>query len=177
MYRYAAYRLENLMSSQHRNRVPAVWTSSNRKVFDFKQTKFWAERGLIHTVHETTGEYTTCSVREWLLRAQALSRQAWREKYADEREQIITLVEVMVKVARQAKAQGDPFTQEGVAEAVQRMPTQVMLPDVFYSHRGEERRAGTEPLVLPDDSNPQPRTPPSDPWQTPFLSDNDSSDS
>jgi hypothetical protein len=128
-----------------------VRTSSNRKVFDYKQTKFWAERGLVHTVHEVTGEYTTCSLRDWLLRAQALSRQAWCEKYPDEREALITLVENMVRVAKQAKAHPDPHTQEGVTEAVRRLPTQILLPEVVYSYRGEERRTAPPPpkLILP----------------------------
>jgi hypothetical protein len=146
------------MSDQSNGRAPAVRTSSNRKVFDFKQTKFWAERGLVHTVHEETGEYTECSVREWLLRAKALSDQAWHEKYVDEREQIVRLVENMVKVAKQAKGQGDPHTREGVNEAVRRLPTQVLLPEVIYSFRGQERRVvpqaqSISPLVLPGDKN------------------------
>jgi hypothetical protein len=137
--------------------APAVRTSSNKKVFDYRQTKFWAERGLIHTVLETNGEYTTCSVREWLERARALSKQAWREKYHDEREKLVTLVETMVKVAKQAKAQGDPHTREGVNEAVRRLPTQVLLPEVVYSYQGTHRRADTAApktsLVLPGDAN------------------------
>ena len=134
--------------SQHR-RAAAVRTSSNRKVFDYKQTKFWAERGLVHTVHEHTGEYTTCSIREWLLRAQALSGEAWREKYADERSQIVSLVENMVRVAKQAKAQGEPFSRDGVADSVRRLPTQVLLPDVVYSYRGKEDR--NAPIIVPGD--------------------------
>jgi len=138
--------------------APAARTTKNRKVFDYKQTKFWAERGLVHNVHEETGEYSVCSVREWLLRAQALSQQAWREKYPDEREQIVTLVENMVRVARQAKAQGDPHTRDGVTEAVRRLPVQVQLPEVVYSYRGRERRVDTAPppkpaLILPGDAN------------------------
>ena len=144
--------------NNNNGRSPAVRTSSNRKIFDFKQTKFWAERGLIHTVHEVTGEYTECSVREWLLRAKALSDQAWREKYTDDRQQLVTLVENMVRVARQAKSQGDPHSREGVNEAVRRLPTQVMLPEVLYSYRGKERRVTQEvpaasPLILPGDKN------------------------
>lgn len=141
----------------HAKRV-TVRTGTNRKIFDYKQTKFWAERGLIHTVHEHTGEYTTCSVREWLLRAKALSDQAWREKYADERGQLVTLVENMVTVARQAKAQGDPHTRSGIDEAVRRLPTRVSMPEVVYSYRGKERRVSAEPpaaspLILPGDAN------------------------
>ena len=142
------------MSKRHNGRAPYVRTSSNRKVFDFRQTKFWAERGLIHTVHEVTGEYTECSVREWLLRAKALSGQAWREKYPDERAQIITLVENMIKVARQAKSQGDPLTREGITEAVRRLPTQVMMPDVVYSYKGEVRRDPPK-LILPGSTEAQ----------------------
>lgn len=147
------------MSNHSNGHAPAVRTSSNRKVFDFRQTKFWADHGLVHTVHEVTGEYTTCSVREWLLRAQALSSQAWREQYVDERQQIVALVENMVKVAKQAKAQGDPHTREGVTEAVRRLPTQVSLPEVLYSYRGTERRVEApetpvaKPLILPGDKN------------------------
>jgi hypothetical protein len=150
--------MESKMRRKTQVSVPTVRTSSNRKIFDFRQTKFWAERGLIHTVHEETGEYTTCSVREWLERAQALSNQAWHEKYADEREQIVTLVENMVKVAKQAKGQGDPHTRDGVTEAVRRLPTQISLPEVVYSFRGRERRVAAEaqansPLVLPGDKD------------------------
>lgn len=136
--------------------APAVRTSSNKKVFDYKQTKFWAERGLIHTVLETTGEYTTCSVREWLLRAQAFSAQAWREKYADEREAIVSLVENMVKVAKQAKGQGDPHTRQGIDEAVRRLPTQILLPEVVYSYKGAHRRIdkATPPAGIVSTSEP-----------------------
>jgi hypothetical protein len=140
--------------SQHR-RAAVVRTSSNRKVFDYKQTKFWAERGLVHTVHEHTGEYTTCSIREWLMRAQALSGEAWREKYADERSQLIALVENMVRVARQAKAQGEPYSRDGVVDAVRRLPTQVMMPEVTYSYRGKEERTPS-PLILPGNANFKP---------------------
>lgn len=131
---------------------PAVRTGTNRKVFDFRQTKFWAERGLIHTVHEGTGEYSVCSVREWLLRARALSDQAWREKYADERGQLVGLVENMVKVARQAKRQGDPHTRDGLEEARRRMPLRVSLPEVSYNYRGEVRAGeAARKLILPGD--------------------------
>lgn len=135
--------------------MTTVRTSSSRKVFDFRQTKFWAERGLAHLVNEVTGEYTTCSIREWLLRAKALSDQAWREQYSDERVQMITLVENMVKVAKQAKAQGDPHTRDGVTEAVRRLPTSVSMPEVMYSYRGEVRRdaPAASPLILPGDKN------------------------
>lgn len=131
---------------------PAIRTSSNRKVFDFRQTKFWAERGLIHTVHEGTGEYTVCSVREWLLRARAMSSQAWREKYPDEREQLVVLVENMVRVAQQAKRQGDPHTRDGLEEAKRRMPVRVSIPEVSYNYRGEVRTGeAVRKLILPGD--------------------------
>jgi hypothetical protein len=148
------------VGKQSRNKKPiigpaTVRTSSNRKVFDFRNTRFWAERGLIHTVDEKTGAYTSCSVREWLLRAQALSQQAWREKYPDEREQIVTLVENMIRVARQAKVQGDPHTRGGLEEARRRMPLRVMMPDISYNYRGEVRAAPAAgspgKLILPGD--------------------------
>jgi hypothetical protein len=131
---------------------PAVRSGSNRKVFDFRQTKFWAERGLIHTVNEETGGYTVVSVREWLLRARALSKQAWREKYADERGQMVVLIENMVKAAQQAKRQGDPHTRDGLAEAKRRMPLRVSLPEVSYNYKGEVRSgAAASKLILPGD--------------------------
>jgi hypothetical protein len=144
------------MSNRHQRRAQAatVRTAKTRKVFDYKQTKFWAERGLINTVHEETGEYKQCSVREWLLRARALSRQAWAEKYPDEREKLITLVENMIRVAKQAKGQGDPYSREGVAEAVRRLPTQVLVPDITYSYKGKQEKAPAGAgLILPGDPN------------------------
>jgi hypothetical protein len=129
-----------------------VKTAASRKIFDFRQTKFWAERGLVHTVNEETGAFSTCSVREWLLRAQALSAQASREKFADEREQLITLVENMIKVAKQAKAQGDPHTAAGRDEVRRRAPLRVMMPEVTYSYRqGEVRTGPAAKLILPGD--------------------------
>lgn len=87
-----------------------IRTSTSHKVYRFRNQKFWAEHGAIHIVDENTGQRTACSLRDFLLRAQAMSAAAPRGAWTDERIEEQRGVEMMVECARDAKAQGDLFS-------------------------------------------------------------------
>lgn len=74
----------------------------------YRNQSFWAERGLIHCVDERDGDYQAITLQDWLGRTKALHEESKRLTWADERDDMIELVEAMVEVAATAKKQGDP---------------------------------------------------------------------
>lgn len=106
-----------------------IGAAGGTRIYKFKQTRFWAENGLVRT-EDGEGAYRTRTVREWLQvalafsdTAKALSRQireagnqARRLALAEERDELIRHVETMVEVAKQAREQGDPHMPGVIAQ-------------------------------------------------------------
>jgi hypothetical protein len=114
-------------------------TQGKGNVRHYRNQTFWAERGMIRCVDERDGEYQTITIAEWLGRAQALSNEAHRTKWADERDDMLQLIEGMVAIAKLAKTQGDPCRpmsakeqEESLARAKQRLQeserTSIVVP-------------------------------------------------
>lgn len=124
-----------------------IRTSTSHKVYRFRNQKFWAEHGAVHVVDERTGERTACSLRDFLLRAKAMSDAAPRGKWTDERIEEQRGIEDMIRCAQDAKQQGDMFS---VRVQIDKMRAKGLEPDlsppdprklpVFYGNTG--RRVG-----------------------------------
>ncbi len=90
--------------------------------------RFWAERGLVRCVDERDGSYKILSVRDVLERANALSEMLKREpregftRWAEVRHKIISFLEEIVPVCREAREQGEPTSPSGRKAALSRRP-------------------------------------------------------
>lgn len=107
---------------------------------------YWAEGGMVCMEDDGTGEFYVVTVRDWLLRARAISAMARRANY-QERVDLQRTVENMVACAKEARTQGDPLdpkVQEWYRKHKPRNHILVELP-------GAAKRAGTKPgkLLLP----------------------------
>lgn len=97
------------------------------KIRKFGQLSFWAENGLIHLNNEETGKYVCLSRLEALTRAQALSEEAAHrrgDKYYDQRNAMVELVEDIIEVVREAKHQGDPHDPKVLEHYAKHRPPQ-----------------------------------------------------
>jgi hypothetical protein len=88
--------------------IPMIGNHSGAKVKGFHDLKFWAENGQIRVVDETTGDLKVVPVRDWLERARSFIRGTKADKYSDEYNETMNLVDQMIAVAREARTQGDP---------------------------------------------------------------------
>lgn len=87
--------------------VPVARTSAS-KVYKWRSLMFWAERGRVYTVNETTGEAKACSRRDFAQRALVFSDAVKLLKRPDERTDHQRLAERMTDCCRDAFSQGDP---------------------------------------------------------------------
>jgi len=93
--------------------LPTIVTRDTKKVFTYRNTKFWAERGFINMVAEDKdGEHTKIALPEWVTRMRAFRAQwehmqkidwTWKDEYRE----LTGLIQDMGRAALQAKAQGD----------------------------------------------------------------------
>jgi hypothetical protein len=109
----------------------------DHNVVTLGRTKFWAERGLIHTEDTRTGAYKSVSVRAILRRMAGVSdmlgnsRQDMKQAGAmegavfDEHQRFL---ERMCDVVRQAQAQGMPSDPTACRDLVTRRPKTVVNP-------------------------------------------------
>jgi hypothetical protein len=93
--------------------MPGFIISKPGKRYRHRQTEFFAERGGIHILDYRNDpynpEYRYCSVRDFLKRHQAISVQLRREhRWADEREELVRLLENIEACCREAQGQGRP---------------------------------------------------------------------
>ena len=128
---------------------------ARQRVFYFKDLEFWAERGLIHIIQRSDGEYNVCSIDSFKKRADMLRAGLPRLQYADERAKLQTMIENMTECIRQATGQGDPMHTKS--------RRQVAHDNRYISYvrpidRGEGTIAGPSPstvaakkLLLPGD--------------------------
>ena len=91
--------------------MPQIISKPGRR-YKFRNMEFWAERGLIHMFdfrnNALEPDYTKITVRDMLLRARAINDSIGRVKFADERNELHTLVENMIAACKDAKRQGRP---------------------------------------------------------------------
>ena len=80
-----------------------------RSRFTGQTVAYYAERGIVRIVNETTGNYESVSRRDFLLRAQALSDSLRVKQPSDEKRDQQRLVATMVAAARAAGEQGAPL--------------------------------------------------------------------
>lgn len=100
--------------------LPTIVTRDTKKVFTYRNTKFWAERGFINMVAERKdGEHTKINLTEWMARLRAFRAEynhmvAINWPWKDELLERSNLVQDMEKAAKHADAQGD-ITNAAVA--------------------------------------------------------------
>lgn len=99
--------------------------------YRFRQTEIWAERGLVHVfdfrANPYQPEYVKRSVASALKSAQAIGEMARKCPWPDEREELVSWVETMIRVCREAQAQGSPH-DERTLEHVRNMRNKWYLP-------------------------------------------------
>lgn len=125
--------------------------SPSTRVFAYKSpitgetTEFYPEKGLvtIEGAHYKTGApyYKREGLREFLIRAAALSLELKHMEYSGERRALQRCVEVMVDAARAAKEQGNPFDPRHMRDMVNARPARLAV-----GMRGG--RAGADPLAF-----------------------------
>lgn len=95
------------------NAPSQVWATTRKRIFKYRRQEFWAENGLCHVVDCHTGEYSCVSVADFLHRARAFNKAAYRgrhdKRWADERDELTRMVQDMIVCCQQARKQGDPF--------------------------------------------------------------------
>lgn len=101
----------------------------------YRNTRVWAERGLVHVEYGLTGEYESMPVRKMLHRLRAVNdmlgnSRADRDGFASNHLYTVLqrFVEEGVAVCAKAREQGEPFTAEAVREAERRRPKTVCVP-------------------------------------------------
>ena len=105
--------LDLLGSGERSNRsemgTPILQTDTNRTVYTFRNQKFWAKAGRIHVVDETTGEYRSCTRREFLLRLASIDVGLHRLGWADEKQELRKLISDGAACCKQAGEQKNPM--------------------------------------------------------------------
>lgn len=137
------------MAPKHRGiRGPRQLTMSKILRHHRNQT-FWAEGGMIHVVDETDGDYKAVTYTDWLARIVALRNAIARMPWADDRADLQTLVEDMIMIGKQARAQGDPCRpltpqerREGLAKARELMQKKRQTSIVVPGNIGNNPNAG-----------------------------------
>ena len=93
--------------------------------YRFRKLEFWAERGVVHIIDErflpaNDRSYTVKTVRDFLLGLNAFSEELKKRtfKYADERNEYITLLDNGVQVCRDAKKQGRPDDPKAIEQMI-----------------------------------------------------------
>lgn len=105
---------------------------SRQKPHRFRDLVFWAEDGAIVMQNEDTGRVTIMPVKEFLVRLQALNRGNTREHRPDEREELASAVEAGIRIAREAKAQGDPLDPKVIADRLRHRAATTFSTGVRY---------------------------------------------
>ena len=121
--------------------------------WEYLNTTFWAERGLVRVEHPPSNSYETISLRDWRIRTlaikaevdriggkiiaevpsiqQASYKQEWSAKYA--------LLLAMAEVYKEGKRQGDPADPRVLAHYAKHKP--------YQNKRGVVPEIGNGPLI------------------------------
>lgn len=95
--------------------APIIRTASTSKVRHYKNMAFWAEGGRIYIEDERTGEFETCSIRDFGQRVLTLAEMAMHEHDGHERKLLVKMTGDARDVIYQAKEQGDPHNPHVLA--------------------------------------------------------------
>jgi len=105
-------------------------------VVTFRQQRWWAEGGLIHLEEKLTGEQFHMTVREALLRMNAISEMIGRSsrgdknRFASEIAEHHDFFEAMVQLCKKAQQQGRPDVASHREQMLNAMaPRSIVVPD------------------------------------------------
>ncbi len=91
--------------------MPIIVSKPGRR-YKYRQTEFWAERGMIHQLDHRKSlyqpDYTVTPVRKILLLADAMNQSVHRIQYPDERREQEKWIADMIACCREAQRQGRP---------------------------------------------------------------------
>lgn len=112
--------------------------SASHDVVQTRHLRMWAERGLVHIEDARDNSYSAISVREMLLRMNAISdmlgNSSDRDKHSESqfdkawRAENQAMLEGMVKVVEKAKVQGMPSDASARRDLVRRRPKTLVVP-------------------------------------------------
>jgi len=88
--------------------APNLRTSTSHKVYTYRNQKFWAQGGRIYVVDEATGDFKSCSRKEFLLRLRGMSDGRDRLPWGDEKAEMQRAIEDGIMAVAEAQRQGDP---------------------------------------------------------------------
>jgi hypothetical protein len=101
--------------------------------------RWWAERGLVRMEDSVDNSFHTYSVYEFLQRLSAVSdmilasREETKDKmhmFGDELDRYQRFCEGGAEIARKAKEQGMPSDASARRDAIRRLPTSVVVPNI-----------------------------------------------
>jgi hypothetical protein len=104
--------------------------------------RYWAERGMIHHEDTTTGAYTAMTVRQFLLRLNAVNDMLGNSRatlakggfaHYDEIERQQRFVEQGSRLALRAREQGMPSDPQARSESKRRSKLTVVMPDARHT--------------------------------------------
>jgi hypothetical protein len=98
---------------------------SRQRPHRFRDLVFWAEGGAVVLQNEATGEVSVLPVKTFLERLLALNLANTRERHIDEREELSSAVEAGVRIAREAKDQGDPLDPKVIEQRMRHRTSNV----------------------------------------------------
>ena len=115
----------------------------NNGVVKHGNLRIWAERGMVRVEDARDNSYKTVSLRDFLLRIQALNdiigKSSDNGVYADERHKLQSMVEQYVEVARRAREQGEPENPDAVKARQRSRTQQASVPDLTdVNFQGEQ---------------------------------------
>ena len=99
--------------------------------YEWCETLFWADGGMVGVVHLPTNEYRRVPPETWMLRAAAHAQEISRMQYGDERQAMTDLVNAMREVAKEAHDNGslcDPKFREHLHNT--KSPGYIQVPDM-----------------------------------------------
>ena len=108
-------------------------------VVQTKHLRIWAERGLIHIEDSRDNSYEAVSVRTELMRMKAIQEMLMNSRedmkrsgnmHAAEYDSLQRMLEEMIEVCTQAKAQGMPSDPRAARDLADRRPKTVVVPDM-----------------------------------------------
>jgi hypothetical protein len=112
-----------------------MYIGGEHKVARLNQLRVWAERGLIHWEDGKDNSYASISIKDALLRIQALNEMLGNRvddkdipRFRELREKIQVFIEKMQDVIAQAREQGAP--DDPTRRSYK--PAQVVIPEMYF---------------------------------------------
>lgn len=122
---------------------------STGHVYHYKDLTFFAENGLIRIINEKTGEYSSATRRDFLLRINAINKSLGHVKWSDEREQDMKFVEDGIKCCREAKNQGCPDDYKAIDDMLKERRKHILHANYFSKSNALPSSLAPENVLLP----------------------------